>query len=970
MEHYVSKVNRRNSFLKGLWMLLFIPAFSFAQTNPQTFFLDSWAPKTISVAGFDTVAQTIQTPTVTVNIDADSVIARVSKYVFGHNAAGWGGFLNQSTQLVKDLNALQPQIIRWPGGSSSDNYMWKATSQATCPKDLPPTFSYVDLVYGSNTSSWTMPTSAYYDLLSKTNSTGIITVNYGYARYGTGTDPVRTAAKYAADWVRYDNGRTRYWEIGNENFGNWESGYTIDQTLNKDGQPKTISGDLYGKHCKIFIEEMRKAAQEVGNDIKIGVVAMDGYVSYDAVQGGWNAGMMKQVGNLADYFIVHHYYGPWNENSNVSTILNSYSITKDIMTYVNNGLKSALNKSPIPVLMTEYNINATGSAQGCSYVNGMHGALVVGELIKNQYGGGMRWDFMNGWDNGDNMGLFADGEPGIARYTPRAPFFYLYYFEKYFGDRMVLSSVSGSSDVVAYASRFSSGQSSAVLVNKGTTNQVVTVKLRNFKPGKNYYYYILTGGTDHGDFSPKVYVNGKTSANTIGGPSDYATMKPYGNSITGDITIELPKLATAFLLADNDTSLLNQSINFDTIPGKTVGDTDFQITASATSNLPVVFSSSNSKVATVKNGTVHIVGAGNCTIVATQDGDTVYNVAAPVSQKLTVAKANQIITMDTAATVNYGIADFTISASASSGLPLGFKSATTSVATIVNGMVHVTGVGTSNITASQAGNVNYNPAVSMVQALTVNKGNQTITFNSLPAKKYGDVDFAPGATASSNLVCTYTSDNTDVATIVNNSVHIVGPGTSLITASQAGNINYNPAIPSAQTLTVGKANQTITFTSLPVKKVTDVDFAPGATASSKLICTYTSDNPDVATIVNDSVHIVGAGTAKITAHQAGDTFYNAAADVTVVLSVIDNTGINEISTKTGFEIYPNPAGDFVKVKQHSNPATVEIYNVLGKEVYKKQSTNSVMEIPVDEIGGAGVYFIKVNSVVKKFSIVK
>ena len=63
-----------------------------------------------------------------------------------------------------------------------------------------------------------MDVDSFYTILGKTNSTGMITVNYGYARYGTSTDPVAQAAHMAADWVRYDNGRSKFWEIGNEVF--------------------------------------------------------------------------------------------------------------------------------------------------------------------------------------------------------------------------------------------------------------------------------------------------------------------------------------------------------------------------------------------------------------------------------------------------------------------------------------------------------------------------------------------------------------------------------------------------------------------------------------------------------------------------------------------------------------------------------------------------------------------------------
>jgi len=95
--------------------------------------------------------------------------------------------------------------------------------------------------YGGNTASWTFSLDNYYKLLAQTNSTGIITINYGYARYGTSANPVATAAHLAADWVRYDKGRTKFWEIGNESYGNWEAGYRIDVTQNKDGQPEIIT---------------------------------------------------------------------------------------------------------------------------------------------------------------------------------------------------------------------------------------------------------------------------------------------------------------------------------------------------------------------------------------------------------------------------------------------------------------------------------------------------------------------------------------------------------------------------------------------------------------------------------------------------------------------------------------------------------------------------------------------------------
>jgi hypothetical protein len=75
--------------------------------------------------------------------------------------------------------------------------------------------------------------------------------------------------------------------------------------------------------------------------------------------------------------------------------------------------------------------------------------------------------------------------------------------------------------------------------------------------------------------------------------------------------------------------------------------------------------------------------------------------------------------------------------------------------------------------------------------LGISRQTQTINFSPLPSKTLGDADFSAGATASSGLTVSYTSSNSDVATIVNGNIHIVGVGTSTITASQAGDANYN-----------------------------------------------------------------------------------------------------------------------------------------------------------------------------------
>jgi hypothetical protein len=100
----------------------------------------------------------------------------------------------------------------------------------------------------------------------------------------------------------------------------------------------------------------------------------------------------------------------------------------------------------------------------------------------------------------------------------------------------------------------------------------------------------------------------------------------------------------------------------------------------------------------------------------------------------------------------------------------------------------------------------YTFAASVVRTLVANfaisTSDQTISFSALPNKTVGDADFAPGATATSGLAVSYASSNTAVATIVNGNIHIVGAGTSTITASQAGDASHNAATNATQLLTV------------------------------------------------------------------------------------------------------------------------------------------------------------------------
>ncbi|MEO7766228.1 MAG: alpha-L-arabinofuranosidase, partial [Ferruginibacter sp.] len=393
----------------------------------------------------------------------------------------------------------------------------------------------------------------YYSMLQQTNNQGIITVNFGYSRYGTSADPVATAAHLAADWVRYDNGRTKYWEVGNENYGDWEWGYRINTALNKDGQPEFLTGALYAKHFKVFVDSMKKAATEIGKTIYIGAVTSEAPPEswQTNTTKTWNIGMMPGISNKADFFVGHNYFTPYDQNSTAAVVLSSaLAAPAQMMSYITQTLQT--NGATVkPVVMDEWNMWAKDSKQQVSNTSGIFAVLVMGEALKNKYGMCSRWDMINGWQNGNDHGLFSPGdEPGIAKWSPRPSFYYMYFFQRSLGDRLVSSTVQGSADIKAYASTYTSGEVNVSVANLGASIQTVEIKFKNFNVGKRYYWYSLEGSNDNGEFSRKVLVNGSGPVTAAGGPIDYATLKARSTLTTNGVKITLPPLSTVMVVVE------------------------------------------------------------------------------------------------------------------------------------------------------------------------------------------------------------------------------------------------------------------------------------------------------------------------------------------------------------------------------------------------------------------------------------
>ena len=448
-----------------------------------------------------------------------------------------------------------------------------------------------------------------------------------------------------------------------------------------------------------------------------------------------------------------------------------------------------------------------------------------------------------------------------------------------------------------------------------------------------------------------------------------------------------------------------QSITFNNIGNRSFSPDPFQLTATASSGLPVSYTVTAGN-ATVSGDMLTLTGVGSVTVRADQAGNSVFSAAVPVSRSFNVSRANQTITFEPLINRDLNSVPFDLTATASSGLAVAYTSSNTSVATISGSTVTIRGVGSTTVTATQPGNANYTAAASRSQTLVVTstdvtppvhvelspansesdvdinvgtltvrfsepvfagtvgrfrlrgfiggtdnlikdwnfntgtdiaitgdlvtlsnvptlekgaiyyvqfspgsfanpalsdvagnmvqdwtsangwrfrteKQDQTITFDPIPDRSILDgQSFSISPTSSSGLTnFTITSSDTEVATVNGFQIRVRGTGTTEITVRQNGNFTFNPA-EATQTLTVNKADQTITFPPIANQTYGNGTRNLNVSASSNLSLSYESSDTDVVTVSSiGRVTIVGAGTATITASQPGNDRYNPAADV-------------------------------------------------------------------------------------------
>ncbi|MDP1806093.1 MAG: hypothetical protein Q8K72_13060, partial [Acidimicrobiales bacterium] len=221
---------------------------------------------------------------------------------------------------------------------------------------------------------------------------------------------------------------------------------------------------------------------------------------------------------------------------------------------------------------------------------------------------------------------------------------------------------------------------------------------------------------------------------------------------------------------------------------------------------------------------------GSCVIQADQAGNASFAAALRVTQTATVVKANQTINFPQPGARTAGDAPFTVSASASSGLPVTFSVPSGGPCTISGATVTILGPGTCSITANQAGDATYNAAPAVTRNVTIAKASPTISALASAGGPVGtsvrDVaTVAGGASPAGTVTFRLFANNTCTTQVFTSTNNLVGttatsgsfppaaPGTYYWTAAYNGDANNNPATSACnapnQSVTITKASPTL-----------------------------------------------------------------------------------------------------------------------------------------------------------------
>lgn len=447
----------------------------------------------------------------------DSIIAPIY-------ATQWGVNSNfRSTDEILNRSELYQCFgsLRYPAGSGSNQYFWDCNIEE---------YLLEFNAFCSTDEKFLDPLN-FIQFKKGLNAEVTIVVNYMLARYaktaeGTRASKVLKAAKYAADFVKYMNVQhqadIKFWEIGNECYGKWETGFDVNGSL--------LTGTEYGEDFKVFYHEMKK----VDANIKIGAVLWH-------KQNEWNTDVLAQVANTADFLIVHHYF-------DVNDVATANEAVNEIITDMQNIQSNArqytnLGNKKFPVAFTEFNIQGDYVT---TMLNGQFVADAIGTMIQEGFFLNTIW--VNEWNiqGNDTKGILSLNDTRQPDFSPRPAYTPYFYMNKYFGDQLIYNKTTGQSGIKTFTTKFSSGEIGMLIINYNDTDIDAKINLPNQSQDHDLFLHsVHAEDTEVG--TTKFYINNQTGTYDGGGPNHIQNVKPLHAKITNANVVRLPKHSCNYL---------------------------------------------------------------------------------------------------------------------------------------------------------------------------------------------------------------------------------------------------------------------------------------------------------------------------------------------------------------------------------------------------------------------------------------
>ena len=196
--------------------------------------------------------------------------------------------------------------------------------------------------------------------------------------------------------------------------------------------------------------------------------------------------------------------------------------------------------------------------------------------------------------------------------------------------------------------------------------------------------------------------------------------------------------------------------------------------------------------------------SGTCTVKYDEAGNGNYAAAPQKTESVDARNASQTITVTTHAPASaHYHASFSVAATGGGSGNLVTFSSSGACSNVGPTFTMTDGAGTCTVKYDQAGDANYADAPEVTESVTAQKASQSIAFDPVAPKQYGDGDFALNASASSGLPVSFGA--TGQCTASGNTVHVTGAGSCTITASQTGDSNYDAAAVVPRTFSIDKA---------------------------------------------------------------------------------------------------------------------------------------------------------------------